>query len=168
VSRCSACFSGTRIVPPQDRERQMNVEFSNHSKRPRHTACTVDEPTASTHYWSSIMRTKTLLSTLAVSAALLTGAAVLPASAQSSGTAQSLTDAQVQQKLAAAGYRSIEKIERRQDRVKVKAADRDGRRVELRLDPLTAEVTESEFKHHERSADRRGPAGEQRQEPRRG
>lgn len=97
------------------------------------------------------MRTKILLSTLAVTAALAAGAALLPALAQPTGTApaaqsQGLTEAQVREQLAAAGYRGIEKLERRRDRYEVYTVDKDGRRVELKLDARTGEVLESEFK----------------------
>lgn len=97
------------------------------------------------------MRTKILLSTLSVTAALAAGAALLPALAQPTGTApadqaQGLTEAQVRDRLAAAGYGGIEKLERRRDRFEVYTLDKDARRVELKLDARTGEVIESEFK----------------------
>jgi Peptidase propeptide and YPEB domain len=119
------------------------------------------------------MTNKTLLanlgSSLAIGAALLAGAAALPAFATSSGSSsnsssqsssanssQGLSDAQIQDKLGAAGYRNIDRIERRSDRVKVKATDAQGRRVELKIDPVSADVLRSEFRHDSRSDDRRG------------
>lgn len=110
----------------------------------------------------------TLTRTLTLSAALVAGAATLPAfatppgsssgsssSSSSSGSSQGLSDAQIQDKLGAAGYRNIDRIERRSDRVKVKATDSQGRRVELKIDPSSAEVLRSESRHDSRSDDRR-------------
>jgi Peptidase propeptide and YPEB domain len=125
------------------------------------------------------MHKKTLFATLTLtlSAALLAGAATLPAFATpsgsssgssssssssssshnptSSGASQGLSDAQIQDKLGAAGYRNIDRIERRSDRVKVKATDSQGRRVELKIDPVSAEVLRAESRHGSRSDDRR-------------
>ena len=109
----------------------------------------------------------TLTRTLTLSAALVAGAATLPAfatpsgsssgssSSSSSGSSPGLSDAQIQDKLGAAGYRNIDRIERRSDRVKVKAIDSQGRRVELKIDPSSAEVLRSESRHDSRSDDRR-------------
>ena len=109
----------------------------------------------------------TLTRTLTLSAVLVAGAATLPAfatpsgsssgssSSSSSGSSQGLSDSQIQDKLGAAGYRNIDRIERRSDRVKVKAIDSQGRRVELKIDPSSAEVLRSESRHDSRSDDRR-------------
>ena len=112
---------------------------------------------------------KTPLATLTLVTALLAAAATLPALATPSGSSsdsssnrssssdssQGLSDAQIQDKLGAAGYRNIDRIERRSDRVKVKATDSQGRRVELKIDPSSAEVLRSESRHDSRSDDRR-------------
>lgn len=122
------------------------------------------------------MHAKTLFSTLAVSTALIAGAAVQPAFAQSpnvapAGAAHTLSIAQVHDKLVAAGYSRIQKIEHRQDRYEgyeAKATDREKRLVKLKIDPRTAEVMKTEFKRDKRGDDRRSPAGGQGQDqPRR-
>ncbi|MDP3082169.1 MAG: PepSY domain-containing protein [Rubrivivax sp.] len=107
------------------------------------------------------MQAKTLLTTLAVSAALVAGGAfVVPVLAQGSSdkaatsAAPRLTLAQVHDKLVAAGYRSIDKIESERDRYEVKATDAEGRRVELYVDAVTAKVLKTEVKRNQRKDDR--------------
>lgn len=56
------------------------------------------------------------------------------------GDRQWLTIPQVHQKLEAAGYRSIEKIERESGGYEVRATDRQGERVKLYLNPQTGEI----------------------------
>ncbi|HMM86493.1 PepSY domain-containing protein [Azohydromonas sp.] len=70
--------------------------------------------------------------------------------ASAAATPAPLTLAQVHERVAAAGYRSIEKIERERDRVEVRALDAEGRRVELDVDPLTAQVRKVETKSERR------------------
>lgn len=103
------------------------------------------------------MRTKFLISGLALAAALAAGSAVVvPALAQS--TAQSpavaadkaLNIGQIHDKLAASGYTSIDEIERKRDGYEVKATDPDGRRVELRVDAETARILKTEVKRDRR------------------
>lgn len=56
------------------------------------------------------------------------------------GDRQWLTIPQVHQQLEAAGYRSIEKIERERGGYDVRATDRQGERVKLYLNPQTGEI----------------------------
>lgn len=118
------------------------------------------------------MQAKTLITTLAVSAALIAGGAfVVPVLAQSSGdkpaasAGQRLTPAQVHDKLVAAGYRAIDKIESERDRYEVKATDAEGRRVELYVDAVTAKVLKTEVKRDQRKDER--SSGERPTEQRR-
>jgi hypothetical protein len=103
------------------------------------------------------MRTSTLFATLFLIATVIVGGALLaPAFAQlqtSPSTlsgAQWLTVAQIHDRVEAAGYREIEKIEREDRYYEVKASTADGRRVELYLDPVTAEVTSTKYKDERR------------------
>ena len=67
-------------------------------------------------------------------------------------TAAPLSLAQVHERVVAAGYRSVEKIDRERDRVEVKALDAEGRRVELDVDPFTAQVRKVESRAERRRA----------------
>jgi hypothetical protein len=107
------------------------------------------------------MRTKTLLSGLAVSLGMLgTAAALVPAWAQQNPAPAvaagktPLTIPQVHDKLSAAGYRQIEKIETERNRFEVDATDRNGQRMELYVDRYTGEVLRFESKSNERVKDR--------------
>lgn len=95
------------------------------------------------------------LSTAALAAVTLTA----PARAQAPSGAAAVATApaplplsQVLARLEAAGYTDVQEIERKRRHVEVKATDAQGRRVELRLDPATAQVLDTELK----SAPRRG------------
>jgi hypothetical protein len=106
-------------------------------------------------------RTTTLLGTLAVSAGLIAGGAFLaPVLAQTnadttmSSQADWLTIPQLYERLEAAGYTAIDEIEREDDGYEVKATDRDGRRVEIDVHPITGEVLKTEVKRDKRSGDR--------------
>lgn len=110
------------------------------------------------------MRTRTtkILGTIAVTAGLIGGAYLAPAvfAQTRAGTvattpAQWLTIPQLYGKLDAAGYTAIDAIEREKDRYEVKATDRDGRRVELEVHPITGEVIKTKVKRDQRSDDRR-------------
>lgn len=59
----------------------------------------------------------------------------------------------VVERLEAEGYSAIEEIERDDGYYEVKATDRDGRRVELKLDPGSGEVLKREVKRDERRDD---------------
>lgn len=108
------------------------------------------------------MHTRTLIATLVIATgALAASAVVAPGFAQTQAAAQAtaptLNIAQVHARLEVAGYREIDEIERKRDHYEVKALSADGRRVELKVDPATAEVRKSEPKHDRRSADRPAP-----------
>ncbi|MBI1888029.1 MAG: PepSY domain-containing protein [Nitrosomonadales bacterium] len=53
---------------------------------------------------------------------------------------QWLSIPQIYNKLEAAGYRNVEKIERERGGYEIKATDRNGERVKLRLHPQTGEI----------------------------
>lgn len=122
------------------------------------------------------MRTQTmsLLGTLAVSAGLIAGGAFLaPVLAQttSAGTSMStqadwLTIPQLHERLEAAGYSAIDEIEREDDSYEVKATDRDGRRVEIDVHPITGEVLKTEVKRDKRSGDRSDTSDDKRTDDR--
>lgn len=103
------------------------------------------------------MRTSQRLSSLVVAAVLATGAAtLLPAMAQTPQAPAAAVDAapkgtpltipQVLDKLEAAGYRNIQKIEAQRDRFEVYATNREGQRVELEVDSITGQVKRSTAK----------------------
>jgi hypothetical protein len=105
------------------------------------------------------MRATTLFSTLALGATLVAGGAILApvVLAQMGGDAQPaasrqqwLSVSEIQQRLEAAGYRDIDKIEREDNYYEVKATDPDGRRVELKVDPTSGDVTKTEVKRDKR------------------
>ena len=73
---------------------------------------------------------------------------------------QWLSIGQVHQKLEAAGFRNIEKIEREHGVYEARATDRNGARVKLHVNPQTGEVTE---RNEHRKRDREGASGESRQ-----
>jgi hypothetical protein len=63
-----------------------------------------------------------------------------------------LTLPQIHQKLEAAGYSNIEKIERERDSYEVRAMDRNGTRLKLHVDPHSGAVIESKQRRDERRA----------------
>jgi hypothetical protein len=67
-------------------------------------------------------------------------------SAVTAPAATALSLADVHQRLLAAGYREVSELQRKHEHVEAEARDRDGRRVELDLDPVSAAVRRSEFK----------------------
>jgi hypothetical protein len=93
-----------------------------------------------------IMRTTTILSAFALGAGLVAGGVVLaPAFAQDNRPAsvserQWLSIPQIHDKLVAAGYRNIEKIEREDGGYEARATNRSGERVKLYLNPQTGEI----------------------------
>lgn len=106
------------------------------------------------------MKAKTLLSALAIVTGLVAGGVlVAPAIAQNANAAADtnakwLSIPQIHDKLEAAGYANIDEIERERDGYEVKATDRDGKRVELEVDPLTGGVTKTVVKRDKRNSDR--------------
>jgi hypothetical protein len=108
-----------------------------------------------------IMRATTLISTLAISASLIAGGIMLaPAFAQNasfSGTPAStqsgtpwLSMIEVLERLETAGYRDFEEIERERDGYEIKATDANGQRMEIFVDPVTAEVLKTKIKSDKR------------------
>lgn len=92
------------------------------------------------------MRTTTILSAFALGAGLVAGGAVLaPAFADDDQPARTsarqwLSIPQIHDKLVAAGYRNIEKIEREDGGYEARATHRNGERVKLYLNPQTGEI----------------------------
>jgi hypothetical protein len=80
--------------------------------------------------------------TLNMLAAIAIGTFAVSSVAQSNPPAGSqwLSIPQVVDKLDAAGYRNIEKVERERGSYEVKATDRNGQRVKLYLHPQTGEI----------------------------
>ena len=105
---------------------------------------------------------------LVLSAGLLAGGfALAPSLAGESGSApaaerQWLSIGQVHQKLEAAGFRNVEKIEREHGLYEARATDRNGARVKLHINPQTGEVTERNERNEHRKRDREGASGEGR------
>ncbi len=102
------------------------------------------------------MPTRTLIASLVIgTGALAAVAAMAPgfAQTQAAAPAPALDIAQVHARLEAAGYREIDEIERKRDHYEVKALNADGRRVELQVDPATAEVRATEEKRDKRRVD---------------
>lgn len=100
------------------------------------------------------MRPNRNLLILAMGASLIGGAsALLPAfAADSRGTPaqterQWLSIGEVHQKLEAAGYRKVEKIEREHGAYEARATDRNGARVKLHIHPQTGEITDRGDRH---------------------
>jgi hypothetical protein len=73
---------------------------------------------------------------------------------------QWLSIGQVHQKLEAAGFRNVEKIEREHGVYEARATDRNGARVKLYINPQTGELTE---RNEHRKRDREGATGDGRQ-----
>lgn len=92
------------------------------------------------------MRTTTILSAFALGTGLVAGGAVLsPAFAGDNRPARTserqwLSIPQIHDKLVAAGYRNIEKIEREDGAYEARATHRNGERVKLYLNPQTGEI----------------------------
>jgi hypothetical protein len=92
------------------------------------------------------MKLSTILSFLALGSALAFGSVVLsPSFAGESRTApagerQWLSIPQVYEKLEAAGYRNVEKIEREHGGYEARATDRNGERLKLHVNPQTGEI----------------------------
>lgn len=95
---------------------------------------------------SAFLLVAVLLSTLIAGTLLATGALAgkdEPATATPSRPGW-LSIAQVHERLVGAGYRDIEKIERKDGDYKVRAHDRAGQRLRLRVHPLTGEIIDSD------------------------
>ena len=95
------------------------------------------------------MRQTRNLLMLAIGASLIAGGtAMLPAFAADSRVApaaaerQWLSIGEVHQKLEAAGYRNVEKIEREHGVYEARATDRNGARVKLHIHPQSGEISD--------------------------
>lgn len=100
---------------------------------------------------------RTMLFSLLLGAGLLAGGLTLAPSfagenrPDPAAERQWLSIGQVHQKLEAAGFRNVEKIEREHGVYEARATDRNGARVKLHINPQTGEVTErSERRQRER------------------
>lgn len=111
----------------------------------------------------------TAVISLALGAALIAGGA-LPAPsfageirpAGSPAERQWLSIGQVNERLEAAGYRNIEKIEREHGVYEARATDRNGLRVKLHVNPQTGEVTDSRSREEHRKHEKESASGESR------
>lgn len=92
------------------------------------------------------MKIATLLTSLALGSALAVGGVMLAPSIagenrpMSAAERQWLSIPQVHEKLEAAGYRNVEKIERELGGYEARATDRHGDRVKLYVNPQTGEI----------------------------
>jgi len=110
------------------------------------------------------MKRSTMISSIVLVSALAVGGGLLaPSFAGESRTApagerQWLTIPQVHEKLEAAGYRNIEKIERERGGYEARATDRNGERIKLYVNPQTGALLDQ--RAGKRASD--GSAGSQR------
>lgn len=87
------------------------------------------------------MKLTTLLSSLVVGSTLLVGNFAFAGESRSAaGERQWLSIGQIHDKLEAAGYRQIEKIEREHGSYEARATDRNGERIKLHLNPQTGQI----------------------------
>jgi hypothetical protein len=109
------------------------------------------------------MRTSRLLSALAISAGIAAGSAALaPVFAQGAKPASQearneMSIGQVYDKMTAAGYVNIDKIERERNAFEIKARDKNGARVKLYVDPQTGDIIEP--RRQDRNRDRQAADG---------
>ncbi len=97
------------------------------------------------------MRTtiRPILSALALGAALSAGvASAAPATSGAADASPVLSIPQVSEKLQAAGYSDITKIERERNEYEVRAIDKNGARVKLYVDARTGKVLEAKQKRN--------------------
>lgn len=111
------------------------------------------------------MRISNSLSAIVLGAALIAGGSFAAASFAGEfrgdgGERQWLSIREVADRLDAAGYRHIEKIEREGGSYEVRATDREGRRAKLYVNPQTGDITErrSESRRRDAGDDRRNAA----------
>lgn len=100
------------------------------------------------------MRLSTRMFSVALLAGLLAGALMLsqPAQASDDRGGNWLPIPRLIEKLEAAGYRNIEKIEREHGRYEVRATNRQGERSKLRLDARTGEFVGEQRSYERRDA----------------
>jgi hypothetical protein len=94
------------------------------------------------------MRSSTIISSFLFGGALALGGVLLAPSfagedrAAPAAERQWLSIPQVHEKLEAAGYRHVEKIERERGGYEARATDRDGERIKLYVNPQTGEIVD--------------------------
>lgn len=92
------------------------------------------------------MKLATIISSIALAGAFAVGGAMLAPSfagehrTAPAGERQWLSIPQIHEKLEAAGYRQIEKIERERGGYEARATDRQGERIKLYINPQTGEI----------------------------
>ncbi len=92
------------------------------------------------------MKIATMISSIALAGAFTVGGAMLAPSfagedrTTQAGGRQWLSIPQVHEKMEAAGYRQIEKIERERGGYEARATDRQGERIKLYINPQTGEI----------------------------
>ena len=91
---------------------------------------------------ATILSFLTVLGTLAAGGVLLAPSFAADGRQVTPGERQWLSIPQLHDKLEAAGYRHIEKIERERGGYEVRATDRTGERVKLYVNPQTGEVSD--------------------------
>lgn len=97
------------------------------------------------------MKLTPLLSSLVVGSTLLVGNFAFAGESRSAaGERQWLSIGQIHDKLEAAGYRQIEKIERERGSYEARATDRNGERIKLHLNPQTGEIIDQRARKHDR------------------
>lgn len=113
------------------------------------------------------MKFATMISSIALAGAFAVGGAMLaPSFAGENRTApagerQWLSIPQIHQKLEAAGYRQIEKIERERGGYEARATDRQGERIKLYINPQTGEIIDR-GSHGKRARGAQGTSGDSR------
>lgn len=97
------------------------------------------------------MRISTQMFSFALFAGLLAGGLLFfqPASASEDRAGAWLPIPRLIEKLEAAGYRNIERIEREHGRYEVRATNRQGERSKLRLDARTGELLGAQYRDGE-------------------
>lgn len=113
------------------------------------------------------MRTYRLLTVLSICAGLVAGSmsltSALAQDAQRNAPAQqetrnALSVGQVHDKLTAAGYTGIDKVERERNAYEVKATDKNGARVKLYVDAQTGDIIDSRQRDKDSERARRAAA----------
>jgi len=108
-----------------------------------------------------------MISSIALGSAFAVGGAMLaPSFAGENRTApagerQWLSIPQIHEKLEAAGYRQIEKIERERGGYEARATDRQGERIKLYINPQTGEIIDR-GSHGKRANGAQGTSGDSR------
>lgn len=114
------------------------------------------------------MKRTTLFSSFVLGTALVVGVAAMSSSLAgernersdaAAGDHRWLSIPQVHDKLEAAGYRNVEKIEREHGGYEARATDRSGARVRLAVNPQTGEIADRPSKRAKAARDERAGQG---------